>query len=426
MKRQLLLTSLAFASTICFAQKQIVHPKHIPSGMKLVWSDEFNDSKLDSAKWSTHYYSTFDFAAKTNFEDFRKDNLPQPVVNFTDSTIILYTTDNLPERTYWPQSGRKISSIQTYDWNSNKNLMNNKFVGGYIEARIKRNADKDASMVNGAFWLDSPGPDMKYYIESGNNALGAKGIRPHGQLFEIDLCENLNTEIVLHGNVDKDGNFLRNMGHYIIKGDWVDKWVTHSILWTPAGLKFYIDGKLQTQWWDANDIKSPNHYMNLYLGMYAKGNATMEVDYVRFYQWETEKDNELPNGGFEYTEIFPWEGNGALSQTAAKSGKNGLVLKPGEQIYQYIYLDHSKDYNISLFGKGNGEYKVLVENIEMVNGKTQSSDSKAFKAKSKFEKHSLNFKTGTEQLDHKKTVKITISNNGTNDINLDDIVISKQ
>lgn len=423
MKRTLI-TLVLCGPLLCFSQK-VTHPAHIPQGMKLVWSDEFNDGKFNKDKWSTHYYSTFDFAAKTNFEDFRKDNLPQPVMTFSDSTITLYTTDSLPERTYWPESGRKISSIQTYDWNSDKNLLGDKFVGGYIEARLRRTADDDATMVNGAFWLDSPGPDMKYYIESGNEALDSKGIRPPGQIFEIDLCENLNTEIVLHGNVDGQGKFLRNMGHHIVKGDFVDKWVTHGILWSPAGLKFYIDGKLIKEYWDPNDIKSPNHYMNIYLGMYAKGNAEMEVDYVRFYQWNLDGKNELPNGNFEYAgQLFPWEGSGSVSQTSAKSGKYGLTLKPGESVHQYVYLDHSKPYEISFSGKGQA-VTVSVDNIEMVNGKSQSNVNQDFTLNPRFSNYKLKFTTTPEQLDHKKSVLVKFSNTSNETLNIDNIKIIK-
>jgi len=100
----------------------IFHSQTVPTGMKMVWNDEFNDHKLDTTKWFTSYYSTLDYYYRTNFDDFRTDNLPEPAMLFTDSTLILRTNDRIPERTFW-ESGRKISSIQTYDWNSNTNKM---------------------------------------------------------------------------------------------------------------------------------------------------------------------------------------------------------------------------------------------------------------------------------------------------------------
>ena len=105
-------------------------------------------------------------------------------------------------------------------------------------------------------------------------------------------------------NVDDNKVVEGNIGHYIHNGSFKGEWVVHSMLWSPAGLKFFIDGELVHQWWDKHDIKSPNHAMNLFLGAYGLKGATMEVDYVRCYQWALEKDNLLPNPGFEYSDAF--------------------------------------------------------------------------------------------------------------------------
>ena len=132
-------------------------------GMKLVWNDEFNRTELDADKWFTQYYSTLDFVTKTKWEQFQSGILPEPAYKFTGNSIVLYIDEKKPEKAYWESSGRKISSIQTYDWRLNKNLLGDK-VGGYIEARIRRNATEGAQLVNTAFWFDSPGPDAKYFI----------------------------------------------------------------------------------------------------------------------------------------------------------------------------------------------------------------------------------------------------------------------
>lgn len=401
--------------------------KALPQGMKLVWHDEFNDGKLDTTKWSTNYYSTFDYISKTRFEDYLADKLPQPAMTFTDSSIILYTDSDSPKDAYWLDSGRKLSSIQTYDWNKDKNLLGNK-VGGYIEARIKRGATADAQMVNGAFWFDSPGPDARYYYEEGTELNGTKGIRPKGQIFEIDLCEYITTEIVLHGNVATDGTFKGNIGHYIHKGDFLDKWVIHSMLWTPSSLKFYIDGKLVKEWSDPNDIKSPNHALNTYLGMYGKdGYASLEADYIRYYQWELDGDNELPNPGFEYSEsITPWEGDGEITSEAAHSGKHGVQLAANDSIIQYVYLDHSSDYQLKFWTKGSGNIVAKVENIKQVSGLTESVVESEFAATSDFSENTLAFSTGSEYADHKRTVKIMFFNKGSQLISLDDIQLLKK
>lgn len=393
--------------------------------MTLVWSDEFNAGKLDTEVWSGNYYSTFDLVARTNYDEFRADKLPQPAMNFTDSTIILYTNDAQPALAYWKDSGRKISSIQTYDWNSDRNGMGQKYVGGYIEARIRRNATAESSMVNGAFWLDSPGPDLKYYVQSGDKVFDVEGVRPKGQLFEIDLCEYITTEIVLHGNVDSQGEFKGNIGHAIVPGDFVDKWVVHGMLWSPAGLKFYIDGQQVAQWWSPEEIKSPNHYMNIYLGIYAKGGqAELEADYVRMYQWRVPKNSLLPNGDFEYVNsIFPWEGDGSLTETAARNGEKGLLLKGGQKVVQYLYLDHSKEHELQLWSRGVAGLEVSVEDIELVTGKVQSTTAKEITSAEKYAQTTLKFVTGAEYGDHKKTVRVTLRNGSSEPIEVDDITL---
>lgn len=429
-KTKSLLILAALAPSFLFAQNSVSkepinHSKTVPEGMKMVWNDEFNERKLDTSKWFTSYYSTLDYYYRTNFEDFRADNLPQPAMLFTDSTIILRTNDQIPERTFW-ESGRKISSIQTYDWNTNQNKMPDN-VGGYFEARIRRSATSDAEMANSAFWFDSPGPDLRYYIEKGNTACDVEGIRPRGQVFEIDLCEYITTEIVLHGNVSPEGKFQRNIGHFIIPGQFNNKWTTHGMLWSPAGLKFYINGELVAESWDPNDIKSANHTMNMFFGAYGKGGEVdMEVDYVRYYQWELKGDNELPNPGFEYSNnLFPWEGSGKVTTAAAFDGNYGLELLPGEEVYQYVYLNHSRDYQLTYMVGGSGTVNVCVENIEQVSGAVHNNYCTPAEISGEYKKQKLMFQTAPEYGDHKRTVKVKIKNTGKKKITLDNIEIKR-
>jgi hypothetical protein len=397
----------------------------LPPGMELVWSDEFNGTLLDKGKWFTDYYSTIDFVKKSNYEKLQSGSLPQPGIRFTGHSIILYTDSEVPTEAYSPE-GRKISSIQTYDWKEDKLLLDNS-LGGFIEARIKRSCTADATMVNGAFWLDSPGPDARYFMEKGNKAHHVAGIRPRGQVFEVDLCENLNTEIVLHGNVSSAGVFEHNIGHFPIEGDYVDKWVTHSMLWSPAGFKFYIDGRLVKEDWDPHNIKSPNHAMNILLGMYAKGGvASMEVDYIRYYRWKLEGSNELPNPGFEYHNgLFPWEGNGYVTASASRTGKHGVKLAANDSIVQYVYLDHSRPYSMKFRHKGSGYITARVENISQVSGITEDSSGSVFKAGKDFRQDEIRFSTNPEYGNHKRTVKVIFINSGTAPVSLDDITIER-
>lgn len=99
-----------------------------------------------------------------------------------------------------------------------------------------------------------------------------------------------------------------------------------------------------------------------FLVAYGVGGVTMEVDYIRHYQWALDKNNCLPNFGFEYSkEIFPWEGTGQIDHLNARSGKNALRSCPGTHIEQYMYLDHSKTYLLDFWSKG--DLQVSIDNI---------------------------------------------------------------
>lgn len=402
------------------SESDIPTSEALPAGMELVWNDEFNGQRLDPEKWADTYFSSLDYLKENSRRALEERKLPKADYIFTGKTIVLKATDKL-----YPGADRQISSIQTYDWETNTNRMDNA-LGGFFEARIRRDAGKDAKKVNVAFWFDSPGPDLKYYLEKGGHAFGMNGIRPRGQLFEIDMCEYLSTEIVLHGNVAPDGKFERNIGHYIHNGDFKGKWVTHSLLWTPAGLKFYIDGVLVKEWWNPRDIKSPNHAMNLFLGAYGVGGVTMEVDYIRYYQWALDKNNCLPNSGFEYSkEIFPWEGTGQIDRLNARSGKNALRLCPGTHIEQYVYLDHSKTYLLDFWSKGKGDLQVSIDNITQVSGISEDKVESKHAVNRRYTRRKIKFQTNSEFADHKRTVKLSFKNGGQEDIFIDDIVISE-
>lgn len=393
-------------------------------GMKLVWNDEFNRTELDADKWFTQYYSTLDFVTKTKWEQFQSGILPEPAYKFTGNSIVLYIDEKKPEKAYWESSGRKISSIQTYDWRLNKNLLGDK-VGGYIEARIRRNATEGAQLVNTAFWFDSPGPDAKYFIEEGNTAKNTIGVRPRGQVFEIDMCEYLNTEIVLHGNVNSKGEYEYSIGKYLVNDvNFKNRWTTHALLWTPNSLKFYIDGILKKEWSDPNDIKSSNHYMNIYFGAYGKGGTvSTEVDYIRFYQWDLEEGNELPNGNFEYGDgLYPWEGDAQIDKNNVKDGKQALSIASGKQISQYVYVDHTSSYCLEYWSSGCLETKV--ENIIPVVGNVQDTFQKETNFDS-YTKETIVFSSKEEVGINKATVKVTFRNKGNSPVLVDHVVLKK-
>lgn len=398
----------------------------VPQGMELFWNDEFNDMLLNRNKWTTNYYSNIDLLKKDNLSLMLHDSLPQPGMSFNGSAIHLFTNDSVPLKSFYPVSGRKISSIQTYDWRTNENYLDNSR-GGYFEVRVKRGSSGKPQGVNTAFWLDSPGPDLRNYLQKGTVLNGVAGVRPKGQVFEIDVFEMLNAQFVLHGHVSEKGEFIHNLATHIAEGyNHIDNWVTHGILWTPNSIKHYINGKLIKAYDDPHQIYSPNHFMNVFLGSYgAGGSVDMEVDYIRGYQWPLTEDNELPNPGFEAnSSLLPWEGTGRLSAHVKRSGNSALMLQPGQFMEQYVYLKNDAPYKLRYWLAGEGKVELKAENIQQVEGKTESVFKHVVWATPAFKEQVLEFKTGKEYSNYMKTVKIKFSNVGNSAVMIDDTGLS--
>jgi hypothetical protein len=348
-------------------------------------------------------------------------------MSFNGRSIHLFTNDVVPVRSFYPASGRKISSIQTYDWRKNENYLDNSR-GGYFEVRVKRSSSGKPQGVNTAFWFDSPGPDLKYYLQQGTLLDGISGIRPAGQVFEIDVFENLDAQFVLHGHVDEHGAFQHNLATDIAEGfTHVDQWVTHGVLWTPSSIKHYINGKLIKAYDNKNQIYSPNHFMNVFLGSYgAGGSVDMEVDYIRGYQWPLLKGNELPNPGFDANKnLSPWEGTGELTSDVKRNGDHALLLNPGQYIEQYVYLNHSTAYQLELWMKGKSHLEATVQNVTQVSGVLDKGSKFEVSGANNFSVKTLKFKTGSEYLNHMKTVKVRFLNTGSSTVILDDVKVSK-
>lgn len=400
----------------------------VPEGMELFWNDEFNDLLLNRNKWSTNYYSNIDLLKKDNLALMLQDSLPQPAMRFNGNTIHLFTNDSVPLKSFYPASGRKISSIQTYDWRTNENYLDNSR-GGYFEVRVKRWSTGKPQGVNTAFWFDSPGPDLRNYLQKGTVLDGVAGVRPKGQVFEIDVFEMLNAQFVLHGHVSEKGEFIHNLATHIAEGyTHIGAWVTHGILWTPNSIKHYINGKLIKAYDNPHQIYSPNHFMNVFLGSYgAGGSVDMEVDYIRGYQWPLIGNNELPNPGFEANaNLLPWEGTGTLSLATKRSGNGALVLQPGQYIEQYVYLNNNTDYRLRYWLQGQGKMELTAENIIQVEGKTESAFTQLAQGTAVFKEQVLLFKTGSEYSDYKKTVKIKFTNTGGGVVVIDDVTVVKK
>ena len=156
--------------------------------------------------------------------------------------------------------------------------------------------------------------------------------------------------------------------------------------------------------------------------------------FISFYYYKTllfcKKEcyiNPAPGSGFEYEDtLFPWEGNGKLTSKTASEGKHSAELQKGNSIYQYVYLDHSTNYELSFKAKESGKLRAKIDNIAMVTGKAENTFEETVNLDSGFNDYKLSFSTDAEYGNHMRTVKVSFVNEGTEPLFLDDIRIIKE
>lgn len=238
----------------------------------------------------------------------------------------------------------------------------------------------------------------------------------------------LDAQFALHGHVDTNGRFVHNLATHIAEGFMHDNnWVVHGILWTPNSIKHYINGQLIKAYTNKHQVYSPNHFMNMFLGNYGGGGSVdMEVNYIRGYQWPLTGNNELPNPGFEANKnLLPWEGTATLSADIKRSGKQALLLAPGQEIEQYVYLNNNEPYQLAYWENGRGELYASIENVKLVTGDLEKIAEQTTGSSTSFAHKTLGFRTGKEYGDNMKTVRIYFKNTGNSNVVIDDITVTK-
>ncbi len=207
-------------------------PSYLPEGnWKLVWSDEFDGTRLDDTKW-----------------DYRLCMMGKRWNAWTDKGVHLDGNSNLVFTLTEDENGKPVSSqLQTgynfmdqptvptkfgndfLQWNIGK-LHENKFTHGkgYYECRC-RLQQKDGWWS--AFWIQSP-------------IIGAS-LDPADSGVEIDIMESFKPGDIAAHNVFTGGYGLdmknRNVGG--VTGLDVSEFHTFGLLWDETGYTFYIDGK---------------------------------------------------------------------------------------------------------------------------------------------------------------------------------------
>ncbi|MCH5684405.1 hypothetical protein LWM68_09080 [Niabella sp. W65] len=101
------------------------------------------------------------------------------------------------------------------------------------------------------------------------------------------------------------------------------------------------------------------------------------------------------------------------------------MLKPGQRIEQYVYLDNDIDYKLEYWHNGSSRLKIVVENVQAVTGQLTLIAEKESKSYSRFVKEILDFRSGKEYLNNTKTIRISVTNESAADAVVDDLTIKK-
>lgn len=234
--------------------------KSVASGWKMVFSDEFNDNKIDTTKWNIENTSR----KRIDIMLFADEN---QVEEKNGNMYIYYRKSEINDTTY--MAGRfnsKGKYMPTY---------------GFLESRIhlvKPNGHQFA------FWMMPEGDGMK-------NATSPDGTANDGA--EIDIVEGNKTDAYSLGlHWDGYGKPAHKSNGKLIKTPEIHNKEYHvfGFEWTPTYLKFYYDGKLVREMTDPKLIPHVAHFI------YFSGSCFGENNWV---DGDIRINNVIQNGGID-------------------------------------------------------------------------------------------------------------------------------
>ena len=226
----------------------------------LIWSDEFNESKLDENKWMQETGGNGWGNNESQYYTPGSNNL-----SFSQGQLII--TAKKEQYTSNTYTSAKIST---------KGKFSTRF--GKIESRIQCPQGKG---IWPAFWMLGTSIDQVSWPACG----------------EIDVMEHINSEMKIHGTAHWD-----NVGHQywggVIAND-PASFHNYSIIWDSTKIQWFMDGTIYYQLNIANNVNGTEEFqlpfyliLNLAVGGDWPGYpdqttmfpAEMKIDYVRVYQ----------------------------------------------------------------------------------------------------------------------------------------------
>jgi len=243
---------------------------YAPDGYQLVFSDEFNNSNIDTAKWNSAYRwgpgLTINGERQYYIDRVNNPDFGHSPFEFDGNNLIISaieTPEHLKSSANWkPYLSGALTTYNKF-----------KMKYGYVEMRAK--LPKGRGLWS-AFWL----------LHQRDNDR-----RP-----EIDVVEYLgHDQNKVYNTYHYYENWsLRSTPSYDVWGpDYSQDFHTYSVKWEPGKLTWYVDGKEVNRYSNGN-VSWEDMYLlvNLAVGGWWPGNpdgntefpARMHIDYIRAYQ----------------------------------------------------------------------------------------------------------------------------------------------
>ena len=229
---------------------------------KLVFDDEFNGTKLDTAKWSTGWLASGITTPVNTTEKECYDPAQVSVSGGSLNLALIAKSEScgIPDPEY---ASGLVNTSGKYS-----------YTYGFLQARVwlpgvSGNADKVANWP--AVWTDG-----QNWPTDGEDDI-AEGIKGK-------LCAHFHSEVNPGGTEAADGTADDAAIHGCVTGGLTNGWHTFGADWEPGSVTYYYDGK------DIGSVTTGVTSAPMFLILnYAAGPpyqapSTMKVDYVRVWQ----------------------------------------------------------------------------------------------------------------------------------------------
>lgn len=289
------------------------------TGWTLVFSDDFDGTAVDTAKW--------------NFRTDVKAFSAQRPENVTVSGGVMNI--NLKQESYGGKNftGGGLISKQAFRY-------------GYYETRAKMN---DGVGWHTSFWAMAGdgtttfGPERKTEIDG----------------FEIDSTSSPSLLRNIHSGVHawNGSTDMHNVGTTYNSGLDLRQWHTYAFDWSETSVKFYVDGALRyTAPYTPKDWT--HDYINIWLTSIAYGTtpdpsflpSAVQFDYIEYWQRDYYVDNDGP-AAYGYSETGTWYNSSLTGWTVNSPTRYALCHSAG----------HTATWRPNL--RAAGTYEVYVHNI---------------------------------------------------------------